>query len=197
MNYFDKRITFKTKENGEIIYYPNRFFGKGFIVPSLEKKQEIQKSVKHFYKIYFFLVIVVIPVIAGISAGIIIKMGLRSDIWKLLDALFIIAFSLGSAGWFQKSIARVTQELTKSNESISVWESLTDSALSMNFISLAFLGAASLYAAFIGSGIAAYPLNHPWIFVPFGIFMVILGVLGGLFLVFAIILKVKKYVSNY
>ena len=55
MGFFDGWSDFKTTADGKVIYYPNSFLGKGFIVPSPQKKQEIQKAVNRLSAIFVAL----------------------------------------------------------------------------------------------------------------------------------------------
>jgi len=184
MGYFDSLIDFKTTSDGEIIYYPNGFWGKGYIVPSLEKKNEIQKVAKRIYKIFFFLVFVSI---VGLGISII----LSSEKWWWVLSAFTLLILMGIAVWCQRALKNLAQGLVQSSVKITLLESYTNSAPSMSFVTLAILELITWYIIFTGFQIAGNPQYYPWLFRPLGIFAVIFFGLGSLAFLYMIIVKIK------
>ena len=76
MGLFDGWSDFKTTVDGKIIYYPNSFLGKGFIVPSPKKKQEIQKAVNRLSAV-FIVVTGIILVGTWVSVPLLLALAYR------------------------------------------------------------------------------------------------------------------------
>ena len=59
MSYFDGIVdgSFKTSEDGALLYYPFGILGKGYVIPNIEKKQEIRKRLKWSFAISSILMI--------------------------------------------------------------------------------------------------------------------------------------------
>jgi hypothetical protein len=184
MGYFDSLIDFKTNTDGKIIYYPNSFWGRGYIVPSLEKKNEIQRAAKRIWKLFLFLLFVSV-------AGSGISITLLSSRWWLAFGVFIFLLLLGLAIWHQRSLQRLANGLAPSNVKITLLESYTNSALSMSFLSLVFLEALSWSAVFTGWQIARNPQYLPWLFRPLGIVAVLFFGLGIIAFLYMIVVKIK------
>ena len=59
MGYFDGIVdgNFKTTDDGVLLYYPFGVLGKGYVIPTNEKKQEIRKRLKWLYAVSLILII--------------------------------------------------------------------------------------------------------------------------------------------
>jgi hypothetical protein len=113
MGYFDglTNASFKTDAQGITLFYKWGVLGKGYIIPSADKKNEIHKFLKLYY-------MVSLPIIIGVGAFI---------NW-LLAALLVIPFFI----WFQIKISSLTKGLTISHEKLTLKESYTNSAKGHN-----------------------------------------------------------------
>ncbi len=190
MGYFDGLIDFKTTIDGKIIYYPNSFWGKGFEVPNLEKKQEIQKSAKRLIKITFFSTWLIS---IGLGTSI-VKVLSSENAWQwILVSLFIVMLLIGIAIWHYRSTAKLTHGLTQSKVRFSILERWTTSATSMNFILVIFVGLASLCFAFTGFLIAQDPQFYPGFYKSFGIVAFLFGCSGFIAACYMIVVKIKLY----
>jgi hypothetical protein len=184
MGYFDSLIDFKSTPDGEIIYYPYRFWGKGYIVPSLEKKEEIQNAAKRIHKIFFLFVFV------GII-GLGVSITLLSDRWWWVLSGFTFLILTGLAIWCQRALKALAQGLVQSSVKISLLESYTHSALSLSFVTLVVFELITWYMVFTGSQIASNPQYYPWLFRPLGIFAVIFSGFGSIAFLYMLIVKIK------
>ncbi|MEN6620314.1 MAG: hypothetical protein ABFD50_02030 [Smithella sp.] len=113
MGYFDglTDACFKTNMQGTTLFYKWGVLGKGYILPSIEKKDEIRKFVKLYY-------MVSLPTIIGAGAFI-------NWLWAML---LVIPFFI----WFQIKISSLTKGLAISNEKLTLKESYTNSAKGHN-----------------------------------------------------------------
>ena len=113
MGYFDGMTDacFKTDAQGTTLFYKWGVLGKGYIIPSADKKDEIRKFLKLYYMI---------------SLPIIIVLGAFIN-W-LLATILVIPFFI----WFQIKISSLTKDLAISNEKLTLKESYTNSAKGHN-----------------------------------------------------------------
>ena len=184
MGYFDSLIDFKTNTDGEIIYYPTRFWGKGFFVPSLEKKKEIQRAATRIYKICFFLIFIGV---AGTGIGI----TLSPSGWSWAVGAVTLMILTGVVLWCQRSLQKLAQGLVQSSVKITILESYANSAQSMSFITLVVLAIMSGCMVFTALQITIGPQYYPWLFRPLGFFAVIFGGLASIVFLYMIIVKIK------
>jgi MFS family permease len=183
MNFFDNLTNFKTDENGDIVFFPNGFWGSGYIVPNLEEKQKIQRSTGHILRFAFFL-----TWFASIGLGFSL---FSTSTWRWIFITFFIAALIGIGLWVWRTIMRLTEMLVKRNVKLSVLEAHTQSAHSMSFTFLFVLGGVSCLFTMAGYGMATSPQFHPEFYGPAGVAIFIFGSLGFIFVCYWIALKIK------
>lgn len=185
MGYFDSLIDFKTNTDGKIIYYPTGFWRKGFVVPSLEKKKEIQRAATRIYKICFFLIFIGVT---GAGVSFILSPGG----WSWVVGAVTLMMLIGVVVWCQRSLRNLAQGLVQSSVKTTILESYANSAQSMSFIALVVLAIMSGCMVFTALQIAISPQYYPWLFRPLGIFAVIFGGLASIVFFYMIIVKIKS-----
>jgi hypothetical protein len=130
MGYIDNVAdgSFKTTGDGNVLFYPYGVWGKGYVIPNIEKKQEIRKRLK---RLHFFTLAVLIPVVSLAFPAIRI---LLNSLW-ITVLIFIVAIAgLSLAEYvFRKQFAK---GLTPVDEKLTVWEVMQDSAKSQSIIFL-------------------------------------------------------------
>lgn len=193
MSFFDSLTLFKKTNDGEVVYFPNGFLGKGFIVPDVVKEKQIKESLKHFYKIFFSL-IMAISVCFGIAMGFSIML---PDVWRWIIVIICVIALLGVGFWAQWSQTKLTknllQGLQESTLKISLWENHLNSARSINFIALVFACVASWNLAGAGLQISKSSNVYHQVFGPFGIFLFLFCCLA--FLASGYLILVKTYIG--
>lgn len=192
MSYFDSLTIFKKTNDGEVVYFPNGFWGKGFIVPDIDKEKQIKETIRHFYKI-FFSSLVTTSICFGVAMGFSIML---PDVWKWIIAIIYVIALLGFGFWAQGSQIKLTKKLVQglqeSTLKISLWENHLDSARSINFIILVFACVVSWNFAGAGLQIAKSPNVYPQVFGPLGIFIFLFFSLA--FIAFGYMILVKIYI---
>jgi|TARA_B100000315_G_C14449937_1_gene528626 hypothetical protein len=117
MGYFEglTASSFKTDENGQLIFYPWGKLGKGYILPTEAKKNEVRNFVKLHY---------VISLISIIGVGIIFG-------WLYPVILLPVFYA-----WYYFTITKHIKGLTKSTAKLTLKESATSSAKAHNVATL-------------------------------------------------------------
>ena len=189
MGFFDGWRDFKTTADGKVIYYPNSFLGKGFIVPSPQKKQEFQKAVNRLSAIFVALTGIIF---AGtwVSARLFVSFG----IWRI--ALFFLILLLTALIGYRHLLTNLTRGLVESNIRLSILEKISNLPFSSSFISLLFSELAYWFFVYYGLKIMDEIKDYAWYVKPFGISVFIFGVLGSIVSGYLIILKAKAYFSK-
>ncbi len=126
MGYFEglTASSFKTDENGQVIFYPWGKIGKGYILSSEEKQTEVRK----FVKLYC---VISLPLIIGI--GIVLG-------WLYAFIILPLFFT-----WYYVAITKHLKDLSKSDVKLTIKESATSSAKAHNVV--------TLWLMLIGSGL--------------------------------------------
>jgi hypothetical protein len=129
MGYFDALTSaaFKTKADGQKLFYPYGYLGHGYLIPSETEYERLRRSYKKIWIITFILVILIVVVIsilssslASLSADSSILVLAISFITLLLSA-FLIAFLIGYVIWARvqcRGLQRSTEKL-KYSEALS------------------------------------------------------------------------------
>ena len=188
MNFFDGWCIFKTTSEGKTIYYPNGFWGKGFVLPNLTKKKGIQKAAKRLYTILLTLC-------ASYIVGTWICTRLVPFGWLWYVGVVFIALTLGTAVWFQRSIKNLADGLPESEIKISLRDGYSISVRSLGFPFLLFEEIVSVWAIYAGSQMINRDLGF-WFVKTFGIGIVIFGILLCIITTHMIILKTKFHASK-
>ena len=189
MGLFDGWSDFKTTVDGKIIYYPNSFLGKGFIVPSPKKKQEIQKAVNRLSAV-FIVVTGIILVGTWVSVPLFISFGISRIV------LFFALLLFSDLIWYRHSLINLTRELVKSNIRLSMLEKFSSLPFSSSFTSLLFSEIAYCFFVYYGLKVMYEIKNYAWYIKPFGTGVFIFGILGSIVSGYMIILKAKAYFSK-
>lgn len=144
MGYFDALAdaVFKTDDGGRPLFYPWGFFGKGYILPSEEKKLEIRKFVKLFHIVMLSLFVVVLTVASIIR-----------EQWAYPIAP-IIAVGVGLYTWWLVSVRRLTKGFQTTKTRLTLRESYGNMARSMSITLLRLLQILALF--FIIAGIFCF-----------------------------------------
>ncbi len=174
---------FKTTDNGVVLFYPQGIWGKGYIVPNVEKRQELRRAVK---KLHFFTLVVVIPVLAIVFP---ILKALSSPFGIIVSTYLAMGFVLTVAEYFFRK--QLAQGLTAVSEKLTTWETMQHFAKSQSIELILLLEAGSLLFT-AGSTWAMLNRHLVW-------YLRLNGVLGTLFFGFCsliagymIVVKNKK-----
>ena len=97
-NLTDMTMVFKKDDDGKLLFYPRIAFGKGYILPGDEKKEEIHRFVKRYYMVTLPLIFAV-----GIIA-LYTKWLYTVPAWCLL--------MVGLLLWFKSRITQFTKDLS-------------------------------------------------------------------------------------
>ena len=120
MGYLDAKSNalFKTAENGNLLFYPRGYWGKGYILPDEETKIRIKKFIKKYMAIALLVIF-----------GSVILLG--PEISPLVWLPVLLTFYFVKLGKF-------TTGLSVSEEKLTFVESITNSAKSDSLVMLIF-----------------------------------------------------------
>ena len=125
MGYFDGLTdsSFKTDSEGRIIFYPRGILGKGYIIPTERKKNDLRNLLKKYY-------MVSLPVIigSGLAVGWLFSL--------ILIPILILCFLL--------VVKKYTKDLEITENKLKLKESFQNSANSHNIGTLWFMFTCSL-----------------------------------------------------
>ena len=185
MGYFDGIVdaSFKTTDDGVLLYYPFGVWGKGYVLPTNEKKQEIRKRLKWFYAVSLVLII-------ASGSSLVSSVLILSIPWWIVGIIYILVVSgLSLASYF---IAKgFTKGLTPVGEKLTVAESYQNSAKSNNIFTLVILEMASLLMGVAGVGVI-FNYQAAWYFKLAGVLSILLSVLSCYVFGYMIKVKIKK-----
>jgi hypothetical protein len=124
MGYFDALTSaaFKTKADGQKLFYPYGYLGRGYLIPSETEFERLRGSYKKIWIITFILAmltVVVISILSSTADSSILVLAI-SFITLLLSA-FLIAFLIGYVIWARvqcRGLQRSTEKL-KYSEALS------------------------------------------------------------------------------
>jgi hypothetical protein len=163
MGYFDGLVdgSFKTAQDGATLFYPNGIYGKGYIVPSVRKKQEIRESLKRH------TIMALITTIG--SAWIIFSLMEAFSIPIWIAGAVYIAIMAGLSFTANEMIRELTEGLASTEQRISVVEICRNSAQSHDLVTLWALGVISLLLVVGGAilsmdGFAAWHMRFVGLF---------------------------------
>ncbi len=167
MGFIDNIVdgNFKTTDNGVVLFYPQGIWGKGYVVPNVEKRQELRRALK---KLHFFSLVVVIPILAIVFP---ILQALSSPFGIIVTTYLAMGFVLTVAEYFfRKQLAR---GLTAVSEKLTIWETMQHSAKSQSIDLLLLLEVGSMLCT---AGSVWAMLNRQLVW-----YLRLNGVLGTLF----------------
>ncbi|VAX27346.1 hypothetical protein MNBD_NITROSPINAE05-653 [hydrothermal vent metagenome] len=138
MGYFAAKSNalFKTDANGGLLFYPRSYWGKGYVVPDEATKTRINKFIKKYMAMVFFVILGnVLLLDAKINALVLLPIFLTFYFFKLRN---------------------FTKGMPVSKERLTFIESITNSAKSdslvmLSFFFLAVVALVSLYALRLGA----------------------------------------------
>ena len=185
MGYFDGIVdgSFKTTDDGVLLYYPFGVLGKGYVIPTNEKKQEIRKRLKWLYAVSLILII---ASASSLAPSVLIL----SIPWWIVGIIYVlVVLGLSLVSYF---IAKgFTKGLTSVGKKLTVVESYQNSAKSHNAFTLIVLEIASLL--FVVAGIWMMFDNHLiWYLRLNGVFSVLFFGLCGVAIGYMIKVKIQK-----
>lgn len=143
MGYFDglAASSFKTNKEGQVIFYPWGKMGKGHIVPTEEKQAQLRQLVKLQYMVAFPLILVV-----QIALG-----------WQYSLVLLPVL-----SVWYYFSVKKHLKDLPKTDEKITVKESVASSVKAYDNVTLWILLIASLFFVLCGIVFLIF-LEEEWV----------------------------------
>ncbi len=150
MGYFDGMVdgSFKTTDNGVVIFYPYGIFGVGYIIPGNEKKQEIRKHLKRFT--FFSLTIILVS-----AYLLFLPLKIHSFPWWITGLIYLaIVAGLTLVGLMLSK--RWTNGLTQVDKKITLAESYQNAAKSYNMYVLIMLELVSLLFVIAGIWMMLY-----------------------------------------
>ncbi len=183
MRYFDGIVdgTFKTTNDGVVIFYPYSIFGAGYIIPSIEKKQEIRKQLKRF--VFFSLMVIIIS-----AYLLFLPLKILSLPWWIAGSIYLaIIAGLGLADCILSK--RLINGLMQVDQKMTLAESYQNSAKSHNIVVLVMLEIVSVAFVIAGIWMILDP-SMAWYFRLNGVLSILFFGLGGV--VIGYMIKVKN-----
>jgi hypothetical protein len=144
MGYFDGIVdgNFKTTPDGLMLFYPYGTFGKGYIIPTLEKKQELRGVFKRFT--IFSLIVVLIS-----TWGLFLPIRILSFPWWVAGSIYLAI--IAALSFANRSLSkRLTNGLIQVEQKLTLAEEYRNSAKSHNMLVLVLLELASLFCVATG-----------------------------------------------
>lgn len=185
MGYFDGIVdgSFKTTDDGVLLYYPFGVLGKGYVIPTNEKKQEIRKRLKWLFAVSLILII---ASASSLAPSVLI---LSIPWWIVGIAYLLLIIGLSLVSYF---IAKgFTKGLTPVGKKLTVAESYQNSAKSHKIFTLIVLEIASLL--FVVAGIWMMFNNHvEWYFRLNGVLSILFFGFGSVAIGYMIKVKIQK-----
>lgn len=144
MGYFNGIVdgSFKTTEDGVLLYYPFGVLGQGYVIPTNEKKQEIRKRLKWLYAISLILII-------GSASSFVPSVLILSIPWWIVGIIYLlVGLGLLVVSYF---VAKgFTKGLTSVGKKLTIAESYQNSAKSHNAFTLVVAEIGSLLLVLAG-----------------------------------------------
>ena len=185
MSYFDGIVdgSFKTSEDGALLYYPFGILGKGYVIPNIEKKQEIRKRLKWSFAISSILMI------ASASSLALFVIFYSIRLWIAGIIYFLIISGIWFAGYF------ISKEFTKGlapvGNKLTVAESYQNSAKSHNIFTL--IAFEILCLVFVVTGVKIlFDSQVTWIFRLVGVLTILFLGVGSIVIGYMIKVKINK-----
>ena len=188
MDFFDSWCIFKATPEGKTIFYPNGFLGKGFILPNLKRKKEIQRSAKRLYTILLALY-------ASFIIGTWICTRLVPFGWLWYVGAVFFSLTLGAGIWVQRSIKNLANGLPDSDIKLSIRDNYSISVHSLSFMHLFFIEIVSVWAVYAGFRMTNRDLGF-WFVKVFGIGTIIFGILLFIMTTHMGIMKTKIHAAK-
>jgi hypothetical protein len=120
--------SFKTTDDGITLFYPYGIWGKGYVVPTIEKRQEIVVKLKRFIAITFAVIIPVGSIVFAITKTF-------SPSGWITGLIFLLSFAVLS---FIDQFARkqIVKDLMPVDDKLTLSETLKHSAKSQSIVLL-------------------------------------------------------------
>jgi hypothetical protein len=112
------RALFKTSQDGKLLFFPWGALGRGYVLPDIKMKQEIEGFVKKFY-ILLFSAFLIYPI--GKTAIGLITLNPHYGQFFVISVMVVIYFLL--MGWYYIKIKSYTDGLEPTTEKLQIKES--------------------------------------------------------------------------
>lgn len=167
---------FRQTSDGQLAFYPNGFWGKGYLVPDQKKAAEIERFQKWIWLLYFVAI--------GLVAIYFIVTGTVGSGWLVLTIAFLALLFYVSMRWL---LARKLAGLPPSPESLTFKQGCQSLAGSQTTgriwigVGLGAVGTLSGLIMFLGQVLGLDPVNYDRLFagICFILFFGALGLMNG------------------